>query len=252
MPHNCCTCIVWCCEKLWFVELSNVIIEQWNACKCSSEPGKRIPRITISYTVLQRKQNILYQRHVNNISHAHCAVLRISIIGKQTNANESASLWPTSLHRDDLVLYGGRPIKEHTYETFTPNQCCTARCVVYTARTVYGRVYVTARCPFVCLSVCLSVCLLLLADRRYRSTAAVAGRHSSTEFSSKCEQCHVDSWRRRLNVHLSCIASPRRVVSLWTRLDTPRCGESKCNIQRYATAMCGTASSVSVALVCKH
>ena len=37
------------------------------------------------------------------------------------------------------------------------------------------------------------------ADRRYRSAA---GRRSRTAFSSKCEQCHVISWRRKLNTGL--------------------------------------------------
>ena len=40
------------------------------------------------------------------------------------------------------------------------------------------------------------------AGRRYRSIAAAAGRRSSTTFSSKCEQCRVVSWRRKLNTDL--------------------------------------------------
>jgi len=34
------------------------------------------------------------------------------------------------------------------------------------------------------------------------STAAAARRHSNTAFSSKCEQCHIVSWCRKLNTDL--------------------------------------------------
>ena len=44
------------------------------------------------------------------------------------------------------------------------------------------------------------------AGSRYRSTApsgsGVSARGRSTALSSKCEQCHVDSWRRNLNAEL--------------------------------------------------
>ena len=40
------------------------------------------------------------------------------------------------------------------------------------------------------------------AGRRYRSIAAAAERRSSTAFCSKCEQCRVVSWRRKLNTDL--------------------------------------------------
>jgi len=40
------------------------------------------------------------------------------------------------------------------------------------------------------------------ANRRCRSIAAAAKRCRSTAFSSKCEQCHAVSWRRRLNTGL--------------------------------------------------
>jgi len=63
---------------------------------------------------------------------------------------------------------------------------------------------VTVRCPSVCLSVCrplqAAAAGLLLWTRRagYRSIALATRRrsrtaHSSTPFSSKCEQCHVVS-----------------------------------------------------------
>jgi len=85
---------------------------------------------------------------------------------------------------------------------------------VDTARIVCGRMYVTVRCPSVCPSACLiypplrrRVAAVGPASRRYRSTAAAARRHSnmahsSTALGSKCEQCHVVSWRRKLNTDL--------------------------------------------------
>jgi len=67
-----------------------------------------------------------------------------------------------------------------------------------TAGVVFGRVYVTARCPSVCLSVCLSrrstaaaacdgFAAVGPAGRRYQSIAA------RPALSSNCEQCHVVS-----------------------------------------------------------
>ena len=41
------------------------------------------------------------------------------------------------------------------------------------------------------------------SSRKYRSTAAAAGRRSSTALSSKCEQCHVVSLYRKLNTDFS-------------------------------------------------
>ena len=76
-----------------------------------------------------------------------------------------------------------------------------------TARIACDRLYVTVRCLFVCLSVpsidhgssvrraccCVPRCQATSIDcysRRWRS---------STVVSSKCEQCHVVSWRMKLN-----------------------------------------------------
>ena len=73
---------------------------------------------------------------------------------------------------------------------------------VVTARAAFGRVYVTVRCP------CGGFGAVGPAGRRNRSIAAAAGRHSSTApFSSKCEQCHVVSRRRKLNADLLNLTS---------------------------------------------
>ena len=91
----------------------------------------------------------------------------------------------------------------------------TQKSITDTAR-IYAcsRCYVTVRFPFACLSVCLSVPSIPTAaaacggfaarrpaSRRYRSIAA-RRVYSSTAVSSKCEQCHVYSRRRRLDTDL--------------------------------------------------
>ena len=85
-----------------------------------------------------------------------------------------------------------------------------------TARIVCDRIYVTARCPSVCRSARLSYCTCHLstaascclgfaaagpAGRKYRSIAAATCRRS-TVCSSKGEQFHVVSWRRKLKTDL--------------------------------------------------
>jgi len=83
----------------------------------------------------------------------------------------------------------------------------------YTARTACGRVYVTVRCPSVCpiyrllqAGHCGGFSTVGPVGRRYRSIAAAAGLRSSTAHSSKCEQCHAVSWRRKLNADLLNLA----------------------------------------------
>jgi len=69
------------------------------------------------------------------------------------------------------------------------------RSVTDRARIVYGSVFVTVRCPSVCLT------HLSTAACRCSGFAAV-GPAVSTAFSSDCEQCHVVSWRRMLSTDL--------------------------------------------------
>jgi len=87
------------------------------------------------------------------------------------------------------------------------------------------RVYVTLRCPSVCLFH-LSTCAAASggfaavgpACGRYRSIAARPA-HSSTAVSSKCEQCHVCSRRRRLSSDLFDSSNTSR-ISLRHEVDT--------------------------------
>jgi len=93
--------------------------------------------------------------------------------------------------------------------------------VAHTAR----RVYVTLRCPSVCLfhlstSAAASGGFAAVgpACGRYRSIAARPA-HSSTAVSSKCEQCHVCSRRRRLSSDLFDSSNTSR-TSLRHEVDT--------------------------------
>jgi len=86
--------------------------------------------------------------------------------------------------------------------------------IIVTARTAYGRVYVTVWCPSVRLSVCLSqlstaaaVCggfaAVGPADRRYRSIAVrLAPSSNGAAAENAPQQCHVHSRRRRLSKNL--------------------------------------------------
>ena len=74
-------------------------------------------------------------------------------------------------------------------------QSSMKRSVTDRARIVYGSVFVTVRCPSVCLT------HLSTAACRCSGFAAV-GQAVSTAFSSDCEQCHVVSWRRMLSTDL--------------------------------------------------
>jgi len=87
------------------------------------------------------------------------------------------------------------------------------------------RVYVTLRCPSVCLfhlstSAAASGGFAAVgpACGRYRSIAARPA-HSSTAVSSKCEQCHVCSRRRRLSSDLFDSSNTSR-ISLRHEVDT--------------------------------
>jgi len=89
------------------------------------------------------------------------------------------------------------------------------------SRSVWSRVYETVWRPSV---FALSVCAI--------SRAAAAAGHTdkpnscmifvrSTALSSKCEQCHVDSRRRKLNTDLLCLSYAR--VHTRVRLNPARC-----------------------------
>jgi len=65
------------------------------------------------------------------------------------------------------------------------------------------------------------VCYWAPCGRRYRSTAAAAGRPAAAQdrskaLSSKCVQCRVDGWRRKLNTDLLLLR-----IKLW--LAPPSC-----------------------------
>jgi len=84
--------------------------------------------------------------------------------------------------------------------------CCQRDSALLTQR----RIYVTVRCPSVCLSVCpiyrplqQRAAGLLLWARRTGDIDRQRRPPSSTAASSKCGQCHVVSWRRKLNTDLS-------------------------------------------------
>jgi len=49
------------------------------------------------------------------------------------------------------------------------------------------------------LSVCTTVCLIVDRSRGVRRVCCWATCDRGTALSSKCEQCHFDSWRRKLN-----------------------------------------------------
>jgi len=78
---------------------------------------------------------------------------------------------------------------------------------IHTARAVCGKVYVTVRFPSVCLShlsTATAACGGFAAVGKISIDCCTAcaqqqRRRSSTAVNSKCEQCHVDSRRRRLN-----------------------------------------------------
>jgi len=65
--------------------------------------------------------------------------------------------------------------------------------VTDTAHVVCDRVYVMAGCPSVCLCTTGGFATVGPAGRRYQWISA---------HSSNCEQCHVISWRRKLNTDL--------------------------------------------------
>ena len=93
-----------------------------------------------------------------------------------------------------------------------------------------SRVYVTVRCPSVCPSAsqistaaaaCGGFAAVSPAGRRYRSIAA------RPVLSSNCEQCHVVSWRWKLNTDLLMAlfgvkVAQRHASSSWSRLTTYR------------------------------
>jgi len=82
-----------------------------------------------------------------------------------------------------------------------------------TARTVCGTVYATTRCPSVCLPAPSAACSGFAAgrpaSRRCWWTAV-----GCTALSSKCEQCHAYSRRRRLNTDRLPYWTQRHLESL--------------------------------------
>ena len=78
--------------------------------------------------------------------------------------------------------------------------------IIDTAHSMRSKVYMTVRCPSVCLSICIDRCssvrrVCCLVPRRQEISIGSDRLRapSSTALSSKCEQCHVYSRRRRLN-----------------------------------------------------
>ena len=73
-------------------------------------------------------------------------------------------------------------------------------CFIDSARTVCGRIYVRLSVP--CIHRCSSMRRVCWCGPGGQEISIDSGgRHvsSSTAFSSKCEQCHLVSWRRKLN-----------------------------------------------------
>ena len=78
--------------------------------------------------------------------------------------------------------------------------------IIDTAHSMRSKVYMTVRCPSVCLSICIDrcssvrrVCCLVPRRQEISIDSDRLRAPSSTALSSKCEQCHVYSRRRRLN-----------------------------------------------------
>jgi len=117
----------------------------------------------------------------------------------------------------------------------TAKQWSTLYQTVYFDTSQYAEQGLRNGWPSVCLSVCPRVCLSVYhstsaaacggfaaqrcASGRYQSTAAGAQqqRRRSTALSSKCEQCRVYSWRRKLNTQTrlgsfarACACAPKR------------------------------------------
>ena len=131
--------------------------------------------------------------------------------------------------RNGQLSLSGRDVCSHCHSQCTLLTVILDYIVVYQhcSLSMRSRVYETVDRPCVCLSrhSTAAACGGFAVrtgdiDRQRRATGAQQQQRRSTSLSSKCEQCYVDSWRRKLNTDLFYrLHTPTRLSGSTTRID---------------------------------
>ena len=180
------------------------------------------------------RRSCLGYRHAGCLQLSHCRPLEMCglLTRPQTDVYSPRFLPPSNCHRRAGGISSRRPRGDTMSLLLCPEfaKFSVRRAADwYFSHSMRSRVYVAVGCPSIHLPVCLSVCPsvlsfsrrtpgLLLRDPASRIYWSIAARPAP---SSNCEQCHVVSWRRKLNTDLSTQAISVQHFSLRGRQTVP-------------------------------